>query len=181
MTHPRPDRRAGLLGLAALAFALHACAAPGTANSAITADTSGGGGVASEARIRSRADLQAYLDHFNNHRYAQQIAYYAPDVLYSVGSVTLDSPQAIAAFYDDFHDYVIEHVEIGAYAQTGDTVAVAMPSRFEAFRTYDKNGLLFEEGSVREIVSFIFYELEDGKIRRIRVARYGGSADEFED
>ncbi len=132
-----------------------------------------------DARIRSQSDLQAYLDAFNEKRYADQIRYYAPDVRYSVGSVTLTSPQAIADFYDDFHDYVNEHVEIAAYAQTGDVVAVAMPSRFEAFRTYDKNGLVFPEGDVREIVSFVFYELEDGKIRRIRVARYGGSAEEL--
>jgi hypothetical protein len=148
---------------------------------ALAACASTGDDAPDEARIRGRADLQAYLDAFNDKRYADQIRYYAPDVAFSIGSVSMTSPQAIAEFYDDFHDYVIEHVEIGAYAQTGDTVAVAMPSRFEAIRTYDKHGLLFEEGSVRESVSFIFYELEDGKIRRIRVARYAGSAEEFQD
>ena len=136
--------------------------------------------AADDARIRSEADLQAYLDAFNERRYADQIRYYAPDVSYSVGALTLTSPDQIADFYDDFHDYVNEHVEIGAYAQTGNTVAVAMPSRFEAFRSYDKHGLVFPEGEVREIVSFIFYELKDGKIWRIRVARYNGSAEEFE-
>ena len=136
--------------------------------------------MSDDARIRSQADLQAYLDAFNGHRYAEQIAYYAPDVRYAVGTLTLDSPEAIAAFYDDFHDYVNEHVEIAAFALSGDTAAVAMPTRFEAFRTYDKNGLRMEEGSVSEIVSFIFYELEDGKIRRIRVARYNGGAADFE-
>jgi limonene-1,2-epoxide hydrolase len=134
---------------------------------------------ADDARIRSQADLQAYLDAFNEKRYADQIRYYAPDVSYNVGTLAITSPQQIADFYDDFHDYVNEHVEVGAFAMTGDTVAVAMPSRFEAFRTYDKNGLLFEEGSVRESVSFIFYELEDGKIRRIRMARYGGAYEDF--
>ena len=134
---------------------------------------------ADDARIRSQADLQAYLDAFNEKRYADQIRYYAPDVSYAVGTLTIDSPQDIADFYDDFHDYVNEHVEIGAFAMNGNVVAVAMPSRFEAFRTYDKHGLLFEEGSVRESVSFIFYELKDGKIWRIRMARYAGAFEDF--
>jgi hypothetical protein len=135
--------------------------------------------TADDARIRSREDLQAYLDAFNEKRYADQIQYYAPDVSYNVGTLAITSPQQIADFYDDFHDYVNEHVEIGAFAMTGDTVAVAMPSRFEAFRTYDKNGLLFEEGTVRESVSFIFYTLKDGKIWRIRMARYQGAYEDF--
>lgn len=131
-------------------------------------------------RIRSQADLQDYLDAFNGHDYARQIRYYAPDVAYDVGDLEIRAPQDIADFYDDFHDYVDEHVEIARFAMTGDTVAVVMPTRFEARRTYDKHGLVFEAGSVRESVSFIFYDLEDGKIRRIRVSRYDGDAAEFE-
>lgn len=153
-----------------MAVALAACA---------TAPSGAPDGAADDAVIRSLADLQAYLDAFNEKRYADQIQYYAPDVSYNVGTLAITSPQDIADFYDDFHDYVNEHVEIGAFAITGDTVAVAMPSRFEAFRTYDKNGLLFEEGTVRESVSFIFYTLKDGKIWRIRMARYQGAYEDF--
>lgn len=130
--------------------------------------------------IRSQADLQAYLDAFNGHDYATQIRYYAPDVAYDVGDLQIRSPQDIADFYDDFHDYVDEHVEIARFAKTGDTVAVVMPTRFEAHETYDKHGLRFEAGSVRESVSFIFYDLKDGKIWRIRVGQYRGPASDFE-
>ena len=130
--------------------------------------------------IRSRADLQAYVDAFNGHDYATQIKYYAPDVAYDVGTLQIRSPQDIADFYDDFHDYVDEHVEIARFAMTGDTAAVVLPTRFEARETYDKNGLTYEAGSVREIVSFAFYDLKDGKIWRIRIARYAGDASDFE-
>jgi len=153
---------------AGLAFALAACATTGPAP------------AADDHRIRSRADLQAYLDAFNARRYDEEIAYYAPDVRYSVGDLTLTSPEQIKDFYSDFHDYVREHVEIARFALDGDTAAVVMPTRFEAYRTYDKNGLTFEDGSVRETVSFIVYELDDGKIRRIYVARYPGTAADFE-
>jgi predicted ester cyclase len=134
-----------------------------------------------DARINSIADLQDYLDHFNNRRYAQQIAYYAPDVRYKVGTLTITSPQQIADFYADFHAYCREHVEIADFAMTGDTVAVVMPSRFEPFRDYDKHGLRFQAGHNVEFVSFILYKLKDGRIRRIRVGRYPGEAADFLD
>jgi hypothetical protein len=134
---------------------------------------------AEDARIRSRADLQKYLDHFNNKRYDQQVAYYAPDVVYKVGSLTLSNPKAIADFYRDFHQYVKEYVRVVDYIQDGDTVAVTMPSQFEAFKDYDKNGLTYKAGESRYIVSFIFYKLENGKIKQIRVARYNGPATDF--
>ncbi len=131
------------------------------------------------ARIRSRADLQAYLDHFNRKEYERQIAYYAPDVLYKVGTLTLTSPRQIAQFYADFHQYCTEHVEIAQFALQADVCAVVMPSRFEPFRDYTQHGLSFLTGKPVEFVSFVFYTLQDGKIRRIRVARYPGAAEDF--
>ena len=132
-----------------------------------------------DARIRSRQDLQDYLDHFNGKRYAQQIEYYAPDVIYKVGNLSLTAPQQIADFYADFHQYSKEYVEIADFVIQGDTCAVSMPSYFEPFRDYDKNGLSFKAGTKIEIVSFIFYTLKDGKIWRIRVARYPGPISDF--
>ena len=134
-----------------------------------------------DARVTSQADLEAYLGHFNAKRYDEQIAYYAPDVIYKVGSLTLTSPEAIKDFYADFHLYVKEHVRIARFAMTGDTVALALPSRFEPFRDYEKNGLSFKVGDVLQIVSFIFYTLKDGKIWRIRMTRYGGPISDFDD
>ena len=135
----------------------------------------------SDARITSQSDLQAYIDHFNGKRYDEQIAYYAPDVRYKVGSLTLGSPSEIKAFYADFHQYSKEFVRIAQFAQTGDVVAVALPSRFEPFRDYEKNGLSFKAGTIYEFVSLVFYTLKQGKIWRIRMARYAGPASDFDD
>jgi len=132
-----------------------------------------------DARIRSRADLQDYIDQFNGRNYDAQIAYYAPDVLYKVGTHVCQSPEDIKAFYADFHQYSKEFVRIADFALDGDTCACIMPSRFEPFRTYEKHGLSFKEGAVVEFVSFIFYTLKDGKIWRIRVARYPGPVSDF--
>jgi hypothetical protein len=92
-------------------------------------------------------------------------------VRYKVGTLIITSPQQVADFYADFHEYCREHVEIADFAMTGDTVVVVMPSRFEPFRDYVKHGLEFRAGRNVEFVSFIFYKLKDGGIRRIRVGR----------
>ncbi len=135
--------------------------------------------MAEPLRIRGRDDLQDYIDQFNGRNYARQIAYYAPDVIYKVGSLTLISGQQIVDFYADFHEYSKEFVRIADFAMTGDTVSCILPSRFEPFRDYLQNGLEFRAGEIREFVSFIFYTLKDGQIHRIRVARYAGPVSEF--
>jgi predicted SnoaL-like aldol condensation-catalyzing enzyme len=130
-------------------------------------------------RIQTRADLEKYLAHFNNRRYEDQIAYYAPDVVYKVGSLTLTSPRQIADFYADFHQYVQEHVEIVQIAIDGDTVAAALHAIFEPFKDYVRNGLTFKVGTTTDIVSFVFYKLENGRIHRIRMTRYPGPMSDF--
>jgi len=134
-----------------------------------------------DSRIRTRADVEAYIGHFNARRYSEQIDYYAPDVRFAVGTLTLTSPQAIADFYADFHSHVDEHVELVRFAMTGDTVAGAMAARFEPRITYDRNGLKFEAGTVTEFVTFLLYTLDRGKIRRIHMARYAGRAEDLRD
>jgi predicted SnoaL-like aldol condensation-catalyzing enzyme len=132
------------------------------------------------SRIESRADLQKYLTHFNSKQYEDQIAYYAPDVVYKVGTLTLTSPRQIADFYADFHQYVKEHVEIVQLAIDGDSVAVALHSVFEPFKDYVRHGLTFKVGTTTDIVSFVFYRLQNGRIHRIRMTRYGGSPSDFD-
>ena len=132
------------------------------------------------SRVTARADLEAYIGHFNAKRYEQQIAYYAPDVIYKVGSLTLSSPRQIADFYAEFHQYVKERVEIVQVAIDGDTVAVVLHAIFEPFREYIRNGLTFKVGTTTDIVSFVFYRLKEGRIYRIRMTRYPGPLSDFE-
>lgn len=130
--------------------------------------------------IRSRADLEEYLAHFNARRYEQQIAYYAPDIIYKVGSLTLTSPQQIAEFYADFHQYSKEKVALLMAAVDEDTVGAVLRAVFEPFRDYVKNGLTFKAGVKTEIVTFAFYRLKEGRIHRVRMTRYPGPASDFE-
>ncbi|MFO1400631.1 MAG: nuclear transport factor 2 family protein [Steroidobacteraceae bacterium] len=131
------------------------------------------------ARIEGIADFRRYLDHFNHRRYAEQVAYYAPDVRYRVGTLTVNSPGEIAGFYADFHAHCREHVALADFALSGDTMAAVLPTRFEPFRDYARHGLQFTAGQVVEIVTLAFYRLRAGRIWRIRMARYGGGVADF--
>jgi ketosteroid isomerase-like protein len=132
------------------------------------------------SRIRSRADIETYIGHFNAHDYDRQIAYYADDVAFRVGSLELTSPAAIKAFYADFHEHCAEDMRLLACAIDGNTVAAAVQTRFEPFRDYVRHGLEFRVGHGFTIISLLFYALSEGKIRRINMARYGGSAEDFD-
>lgn len=129
--------------------------------------------------ISSRQDLETYIGHFNAKEYDRQIAYYAPDVRYKVGTLTIEGPPQIKAFYQDFHRYSDEHVSLREFAMTGDTIAAAMATRFDPFRDYLKHGLEFRAGEPRDIITLAFYRLKNGQIHRIRMARYGGPASDF--
>lgn len=133
----------------------------------------------STPRLATRADLEAYFGHLNARRYEQQSAYYAPDVIYKVGNLTLTSPRQIVDFYADFHQHVKERVDIVDLAMDGDTVAVVLHAVFEPFRHYVRNGLQYEVGMARDVVSLVFYRLKEGRIRRIHMARYAGPASDF--
>ena len=133
----------------------------------------------SDRCVRSRDDLERYIGHFNRKEYAQQIAYYAPDVQYKVGTLTLSSPQQIADFYADFHQHSNEHIQLVKFALTGDVCAAAMATRFEPFRDYRQHGLTFLAGTPVDIVSLVFYTLRQDKIWRIRMARFAGTLAEF--
>lgn len=118
-----------------------------------------------------RRTLETYLAHFNNKEYDRQAAYYAPDVSFELPSLTLKGPAAIIGLYKEFHPHVREHVEIEDAIFGVNKIFVVLPSRFECLKDFKKYGLNFEAGKLYEIVSFIFYELENDKLKRIRSAR----------
>lgn len=130
--------------------------------------------------ISGRADFERYFAAFNARDYALQTSFYAPDVEYAVGTFRASSPAEIGSFYADFHQYCDEVVRLAWFAMTGDIVSGVVPTRFEPFRDYFKHGLEFRAGEPRDSVTLAFWQLENGRIRRIRMARYGGPASDFD-
>lgn len=119
----------------------------------------------------NRQDVETYLSHFNSHRYDQQAEYYADDVVFELPTLTLEGPQAIIGLYREFHPHVKEHVEIEDILIGPDKIFMIVPTRFEPISDFKKYGLNFEKGKIYETVSFVLYNLENDKFKRIRSAR----------
>lgn len=120
----------------------------------------------------TKEDFLRYLDAFNNRRYDQLVPFYAPDVEVNLPGFTLKGPQEIVRFYEDFHTYVREFVEARYLVIDEIGVAVEMYTEFECFRVYPSEVLPFKKGEVRRLLNFVHYDLENGRFKRIRVARY---------
>jgi len=120
----------------------------------------------------TKEDFQRYLDSFNKKLYDQLVPYYAADVEVELPGLTLKGPQEIVSFYADFHTYVREYVEARYLVVDETGVAVEMYTEFECFRDYPNEKLPFKKGEVRRLLNFVHYDLENGRFKRIRVARY---------
>jgi len=120
----------------------------------------------------TKDDFLRYIDHFNNKRYDQIVPYYAEDVEIQLPNITLRGPQGIVSFYTDFHTCVHEHVDVKYLVTDENAVAAEMYTEFECFRDYPNAALPFKMGETRRLLNFVHYDLEDGRFKRIRVARY---------
>jgi hypothetical protein len=120
----------------------------------------------------TKENFQRYLGSFNKKLYDQLVPYYAADVEVELPGLTLKGPQGIVSFYADFHTYVREYVEARYLVIDETGVAVEMYSEFECFRDYPNEKLPFKNGEVRRLLNFVHYDLENGRFKRIRVARY---------
>lgn len=120
----------------------------------------------------TRDDYLRYIDHFNNKRYDQIAPYYADDIEVNLSTITLKGPQGIVAFYTDFHTYVREFVDVKYLVMDAGGVATELYTEFDCFRDYPNPALPFKKGDVRRVLNFVHYDLENGKFKRIRVARY---------
>jgi len=120
----------------------------------------------------TKEEFLRYLGHFNNKRYAEMAPYYAEDVEIQLPGMTLKGPQGIVSFYTDFHTYVREHVDVKYLVTDDNAVAAEMYTEFECFRDYPNVAMPFKKGETRRLLNFVHYDLEGGRFKRIRVARY---------
>lgn len=120
----------------------------------------------------TKDDFHRYLGYFNNKIYEQLVPFYADDVVLELPTFTLEGPQAIVAFYKDFHTYIREFVEANYLVMDDSGIAVEMYSEFECLRDYPNEKLPFKKGETRRLLNFVHYDLVNDKFKNVRVARY---------
>lgn len=121
----------------------------------------------------SRADYDEYLELFNAND-PSFIKFYHPDVVLELGSSEIRGAEGIKDFYANVKKYIKERVDVTTYITDGSQLAVEIPTTFEVIADWEDSfwGVPLKKGQVLRIVSWGIYDIEDGKFKRIRTARY---------
>ena len=125
------------------------------------------------AEDMSRADYDEYLRLFNAND-PSFIKYYHPDVILELSGSQIRGDAGIRDFYANVKKYIKEKVEVTTFIRDGNQLAVEIPTTFEVIADWDDSfwGVPLKKGQVMRIVSWGIYDIEDGKFKRIRTARY---------
>lgn len=121
----------------------------------------------------SREAYNDYLAKFNAND-PTFIEYYHPDATLELSGSEIRGAQGIKDFYADVKKYIKETVEVTTYIYDGKQLAVEIPTTFEVIADWDNSfwGVDLKKGQVLRVVSWGIYDIEDGKFKRIRTARY---------
>ena len=121
----------------------------------------------------SREAYDDYLARFNAND-PSFIEYYHPDVVLELSGSQIRGDQGIRDFYAEVKQYIKETVEVTTFIYDGKQLAVEIPTTFEVIADWDDSfwGVPLKKGQVMRIISWGIYDIEDGKFRRIRTARY---------
>lgn len=121
-----------------------------------------------EARFRE------YVSHFNAARYSELVAFFTDDVeLTFPNGNTLHGPDGIVEFYRPVHAAVREVLRIDFLLIGRDKIATELYTEFHALKDFPEfPSRPLSAGEVMRITSFVHYDLEGERYRRIRVARY---------
>lgn len=121
----------------------------------------------------TREQYAEYLAAFNSNDFAGFTKFYADDVVLELPVATLRGRQAIVDFYTTVKAKVRETLTIGQFVSDERGLAVEADTVFEAIADApDFVVRPMKKGDRLHSVSFIFYEVRDGKFSRIRSARF---------
>ena len=128
----------------------------------------------------NRKQYLEYIDHFNNKRYDAVTSYFAPDVTVEYSSywarpgtpaVTLHGRQEFIDWYRNLHEYVREVLELGDFMARRNLLFAELYTEFHCFKdTPASIGLPLRKGDVSIMTNWVLYNLEGGKMKRIRIA-----------
>ena len=130
----------------------------------------------------NREQYLEYIDHFNSKRYDAVTSYFTPDVTVEYSSVwaspgtparTLHGPQEFIDSYRNLHEYVREVLELGDFLEDGNLLAAELYTEFHCFKDSPATtGLPLKKGEVSIMTNWVIYNLEGGKMKRIRIAHF---------
>ena len=124
--------------------------------------------------MSAEASFRDYIDAFNRGDTAAYGAHYCDDVTLIIGDHTsLHGPQAIFDFYADVKAGTERTIRIVDVLARGDLLAAELVSEFLATKDLpDFTPQPMKAGDRLHLDTFVFYDLEGGKYKRIRSATH---------
>ncbi len=124
-----------------------------------------------------------YVGHFNNKRYDDIVTFFAPDVTVEYYDNALDpkspirilhGPDEFINNYKSLHESVREVLEVRDFISDDKLLFVELWTEFHAFKdmTASPARPALKKGDVLIMTNFILYNLEGGKMKRIRIAHF---------
>lgn len=120
----------------------------------------------------TRADYERYVSLFNSNDW-RFLEYYHPEVVFELGGQRFEGPEGIRSLYTPVKEHIRETVSITRFVSDADGVAVIIPTTFECIKDWQDSfwNRPLKKGEVLRIVSWGFYEVQDGKFRSILTTR----------
>lgn len=131
----------------------------------------------------TREEYLKYAEHFNKKEYDAVVDYFTPDVTVEYYDSATD-PNSIArtlygreAFIDNYralHEMVREVLEVREYFSTDKLIFVELYTEFHAFKDSPASTSrpARKKGEITIMTNWVLYDLEDGKMKRIRIAHF---------
>ena len=130
----------------------------------------------------NREQFLQYIDHFNHKRYDAVTSYFAPDVTveyYDNASVqaqparTLHGRDEFINSYKWLHEHAREVLELGAFMTSGNLMFVELYTEFHCFKDHPTfSAGPMKKGDVCIMTNWVVYDLENDKMKRIRIAHH---------
>ena len=130
----------------------------------------------------NRDQYLEYVEHFNNRRYDAVTSYFAPDITVEyftnwaspqTPARTLHGPQEFINSYRLLHEHVREVLELRDFLVNGNLLAAELYTEFHCFKDYPTFAFQpLRKGDVVIMTNWVIYDLEGGKMKRIRIAHF---------
>ena len=130
----------------------------------------------------NRQEYLEYIDHFNNKRYEKVTSYFAPDITVEyfdnaygpyTPARTLHGPEEFAANYKALHEHTREILELRDFMSEGNLVFAELYTEFHTFKDPTAgSGAMWKKGDVTIMINWVMYTMENGKMKRIRIAHF---------
>lgn len=130
-------------------------------------------GTFSTSEPGSRAWFEGYLAAFNRADFAGFGAYYHDNVQFFGRAATLEGRAAVLDFYRTVRARIDERIDLVSFYGSAEGCAAEIVTNLmplEDWPDFPAGPLV--AGRLRQSINFVFYDIEDGRFRRIRSAGY---------